>query len=287
MTDSNFLYFNPTKVIPSFGLPNVGSICHFNSLYQSLMSCTSLIEKMPDNKMGSGMLKCLEDNNSILLSDVLRKSVESRKDIVKFTYGQQSASEGLVLILEQLGSKIEILFRNRTMKTIFCQDCNVSELSPSVMTPVSMMKSEEFILDIHNTYSGSIEDYVNFLISNLDTIRDYRCPKCGSNKQKIIKSRLVMVPEILIFLIKKYDNNRNVLETKTKFTEFLNIKKIKYMAVAYIQHTGSLSGGHYYAVCLRKSGGRLQWMTLNDGSVSAADFSPDKNTYLIFYHVYK
>jgi len=284
MTDSNFSYFNPTKVIPSFGLPNVGSICHFNSLYQSFMSCTSLIEKMPDNKMGSGMLKCLKDNNSIQLSDFLRKSVEARKDIVKFTYGQQSASEGLVLMLEQLGSQIEILFRNRTMKTIFCQNCSFGKPTP---IPVSTMKSEEFILDIHNTYSGSIEDYVNFLISNEDTIQDYRCPKCESSKQKIIKSRLVMIPEILIFLTKKYDNYRNVLETKTKFTEFLNIKKIKYMAVAYIQHTGSLSGGHYYAVCLRKSGDRLQWMTLNDGSVSATDFSPDKNTYMIFYHVYK
>lgn len=282
---SKFRYFNSKRVIGPFGLPNVGSICHFNSMFQSLMSCTSLVEKIPDNPLGRGVVKCLKDNNSIELSELLRKLVMHRKDHVKFTYGQQSASEGLILMLEQLGPSIDILFKNRTKVMIFC-DCKKS-LSLSEKESVSSKNSEEFLLCIPTDYKGDINKYITFLRKNTEELSDFICPKCKSKQPKTIRSSLVMIPEILVFLSKKYNNQRQVTSTQTQFAEFIEIEKIKYRAVAYIQHMGSLSGGHYFAVCLRKSGENLNWYTLNDTSVSGATFAPDQNTYMVFYHVYQ
>ena len=98
-----------------------------------------------------------------------------------------------------------------------------------------------------------------------------------------------MIPEILPIIFKKYDNKMKKLEVKTLFPEKLEFtasggkKKLVYKLVAQCEHSGTLNGGHYYAIGLRKDG----WKLLNDSFVTDGTPGPTNNTYMVFYHFEK
>jgi ubiquitin C-terminal hydrolase len=93
-----------------------------------------------------------------------------------------------------------------------------------------------------------------------------------------------MVPEILPIVFKKYMN-----KSITPFPATLEFvsngiqTKLIYKLVAQSEHSGNMMGGHYWAICQRKS----DWQTLNDLSVSSGQAGPTINTYMIFYHYAK
>jgi ubiquitin C-terminal hydrolase len=57
-------------------------------------------------------------------------------------------------------------------------------------------------------------------------------------------------------------------------------KKYIYKLVAQSEHSGSMAGGHYWAICDRKDG----WKVLNDSRVENHSAGPTENTYIIFYN---
>jgi ubiquitin C-terminal hydrolase len=95
-----------------------------------------------------------------------------------------------------------------------------------------------------------------------------------------------MVPEILVVMSKKYDSEHK-LNIYTDFPEVMefkgnaNNKNMRYEAVAQIEHSGDLNGGHYWAICKRKGG----WFEINDMTVTPSQFQPSVNTYIVLYHL--
>jgi ubiquitin C-terminal hydrolase len=114
----------------------------------------------------------------------------------------------------------------------------------------------------------------------------YICPECKKDGEKYKISYLLMVPEVLVILSKKYTVDRK-LHINTEFPKTLEFagltsdSKLKYEAVSQIEHSGNLDSGHYWSISRRNDG----WYKLNDNSVTKAEFKPTENTYIVFYHL--
>lgn len=324
----SLISYNPSVELPAFGLINTGVICYFNSVVQSMLSCTSFIEVIKNYQHKKEyiknpiLLKLIEiieltDEWIVLSGD---ESQEQRKNDIAdllhnispsiwremvmflcrknkqpvrgFLNGQQCAREGYHCLMESLDafSDIQNLFIHRYNSLVRCFKCdewvsdkecvyNLFEVQPDLHTPqVDQFKCYD--LDLY-TKGQSMNE---FLQKQPGYVEDFICPKCKNTDIKYNVNYLVMAPEILVVLSKKYTAGRKL----DVFTDFPNHMEfagssgvLKYEAVSQIEHVGGLNGGHYWAISKRKDG----WFQLNDMCVSASQFCPTNNTYMVFYHL--
>src|SRR5690348_4653377 len=89
------------------GLVNSGNFCYLNALYQSLLSCTSIIN----------VLQKYENNTNNLVS--LFQEINNINP--KFTIGQQCADEALTLFLDL--AKLQPHFLVRYQTELHCPSC--------------------------------------------------------------------------------------------------------------------------------------------------------------------
>jgi len=261
---------NPIFLPDSFSLVNTGSICYFNSLLQALASCTSLLnisfqDKTKTEYMFRKFVEQVKDNkiDSNISSEILKALQE---DIPYFGQGQESASEAFTLLINTINNPILTnLFLNRSKYTIQCLYCNYTT-----------KEIHDYSIVLNMFHSDTITNE-NLLIQK-NIINDYKCDNCG--KQKILKTiRLTMLPEIIfitfnIYYIKKIHN----------FPIFIHLSKsnLHYKLVSQIEHSGNLSGGHYWAKVLRKNS---TYYLCNDSFYEKTDIKPSANTYIILYHL--
>ena len=277
--------FNANIINYPNGLTNfTGYHCYWNSCVQSLLTCTSLIEMLHSHSVFNMEDFILElhgnkyDRADKLFKFVIGKMLHVYKDrdiVINFVNGQQCAYEALLHILSiiELSKPLHYLFKHRYSQKISCLQCNAYSLSKQ--------SSVIFQLDNDANIADIIEKKINI---------DFSCDKC--NHTKAIKHiRLTYIPEILIVVSKRFtwndEQKASILPNKIKFPEILNVKnKYNYKAIAYINHYGTLNGGHYTSTCLRRNpSGSISWYLCNDSSVSPAQFLPDESTYIMFYHV--
>lgn len=292
--------YDANYAVQPFGLRNMGATCYFNALLQSLISCTSFNKVMLENnfknplaKLCSEFLKAVKNNNpnvgeySPNIWNVMFNLIKSRNDLVKFGYGQQDSHEGYLLFLEALGclepykelSQVQILFEHRYNRYTYCGVCRKF---------VSKVAEENVEISVQSNLkhpdgdNKSKVDLNELVAAQKNIVNDYKCEKCQSTKKKIRVERITMVPEILVIISKKYTADGKRKENIfTDFPEVLKFGNNEYRAVAQIEHSGGMGGGHYWAVCKRKDG----WYNLNDSSYKPDKFSPTNNTYVVFYHV--
>jgi ubiquitin C-terminal hydrolase len=314
-----------SKFVPDpFGFINLGSTCYFNALLQCIISCPSFIRVLIKNKdvdeyqkneVVISLIKMSDIMNDInipknekeiffknlaptIWKTVFEKAI-LRQDKIKFTPGQECAGEGFDLFLDSLDglSEIQNLFMHRYQTLIFCQDCNKwvvnKECEYSIFTvPPSLISPQHprfQAIDPHYNLTRSLEDFLKKQNGYVDS--DTKCPECKKKQSMFQTTRLLMIPEILVVLSKKYDTTgRRKTNTITNFPNELNFSgkgddektiPMEYKAVAQIEHMGHIGGGHYTCNAMRKNG---KWYNLNDTSVSDGEFKPTSNTYLVFYH---
>ena len=216
---------------------------------------------------------------------------KNKMNIGEFMVGQQCAREGFHCLMDAMENfdSIQNIFLHRYKNMIHCFDCNkwVSSVESmySLFEVQPDLKTEQ--LDRFKKYEiEQTQDMNKFLTKQTGYVdKFYICPKCKKDGEKYNINCLVMVPEVLVVLSKKYVVGRK-LDVHTNFPKKLEFKgkgesKLTYEAVSQIEHSGGLNGGHYWAVSRRNDG----WYTLNDNSVSKSEFSPTKNTYIVFYHI--
>ncbi len=317
--------------LPAFGLRNTGVICYFNSVLQSVLSCTSFIEAIkkldPQNVKNPIMLKFIgiikltdklvenkeqenkeqenkeQENSDITTAlqnispTIWREMVvflcrKNKTDYRTFLSGQQCAREGFHCLMDSLDSfnVVQNLFIHRYRSLVRCFKCDdwvsdkecvysLFEVQPDLKTP-QIDQFKGYDLDLYTKGQTMNE----FLQKQPGYIEDFNCPKCKDRSVKYSVRYLVMAPEILVVLSKKYVAGRK-LDVYTEFPEHMEFSSadgaLKYTAVAQIEHAGGLNGGHYWASCKRRGG----WKTLNDTGVSEGGFKPTNNTYMVFYHL--
>jgi Zn finger protein HypA/HybF involved in hydrogenase expression len=219
--------------------------------------------------------------------EILHMYAKTREDNVAFDLSQNCANEGLMMFFDLLEDckSILSLFTHRYSSRIKCVE--------DACLHIHTTKDECTINDI-TSFDKNKRD-LETVIKTLPTeiIEGFACPKCGSKTPKIKTTQLVMIPEIMIVLIKRYtfDNVGNSVQktgTDVSFPEDLSFegveKNLDYKAVAVINHIGGGSGGHYYAHCKRREN---KWYTFNDTQISELTGFPTTlpNASMVFYHL--
>jgi ubiquitin C-terminal hydrolase len=297
--------FNTRRLPQPTGFRNIGFTCYYNSLIQSLMSCSSfvdLIAQPRDDKFLSALHNTIADPTtipyswSILMQSIVKKSPNN----AYFTNGQQCAAELYTLLLDVIDQEEDIqeLFTYRRQNEIFCPECkkiysSVTETNNLFDLPLNNGNVKDQSSDVPCSTSSTSKNcntVESFLLRhNSDVDANAVCTLCHSKGPKKKTSRLRLAPEILFINVKQYRCQKQCekIYESIKFQEWMEFdstKKLKYRAVAYIQHYGSIGGGHYTAVALRPDQNTTAWYHFDDQSVSAASFAPDDNTYCILYH---
>jgi len=299
--------FNPDELPPPRGLPNFGATCYLNSLMQSLVACTPLVstlrhyaaaEHYAKNPLAVALLNFFNSYEQGAGVELAIRNVyhalltisRGRKDAVKFDSGQQDANEGLVLMLDLFDdylSECALLFKHRTCTTTICVNCQhksqkvAINMCFDVQADLKSEQHESFAL-IDENYGKSIP--IGDFLYRQNTYNDgFTCPKCSSKDTKYQTVVLTMVPEILPIVLKKYSKKIN-----TPFPEQLTFKSrtnttLTYTLVSQCEHSGTMSGGHYWAISKRRVGDSVSDYVLNDSSAGPGELGPTPNSYLLFY----
>lgn len=193
--------------VAPFALNNPGSICHFNSLLQALASCPSLIkavlnnqdylEKTATGKAFANFVKAMASEKgaknkadeginflSYTVLGALMKDLRNRRPSVKFGSNQESASEGLVLLLDMMEppreddekyeeSPISQLFQRRTVILRKCTECKkITSKEVDYNVQINMFSDE---IDQISTK----QQFTKFFLEKTDFVSDCLCANCN------------------------------------------------------------------------------------------------------------
>ena len=265
--------------LPPRGLHNNGIICFLNSLLQALMSCTSLTDIVlnTDTTHPIGILykKMLADaiagNRIDYYSEILINAISTtlNKKNVIFGNMQEDCFECLTYMLDILNDNtVTRLFEHRYELNIQCCACH--NIVRKEDTSIAMIVQKSDTTDIYNSIRRQYP-----LIDN------YRCSSCGDMDHMRYVRALRMLPEILILILDKYNEKWNSDFPHELEFPSTNGNKLRFSIIAQIHHSGSISGGHYWATCKRQNG----IYTFNDDTVHADSFKPTRETYMLWYHI--
>ena len=313
-------YDEKLELLP-FGFRNLGSTCYFNALLQAMLSCTSFTKKilqinrsqLHNNSIVALFTELIGSTNTLSERKSLGHDVtndektlheyspkiwhtmvnmicqKNKIPVRSFMMGQQCVGEGFHHILDTMENfqQIQNLFLHRYKSIIRCFNCNkwVSDVENvySLFEVEPDLKIEQ--IEKFQKYHLEAADMNEFLSKKSSYVDEaFVCPSCKERGEKYRMDILVMIPEILVVMSKKYTVGGK-LDIYTDFPKRLEFKGLggdmKYEAVAQIEHSGGINGGHYWSICRRKNG----WYNINDMSVHSAQFQPTKKTYIVFYHL--
>ena len=127
----------------------------------------------------------------------------------------------------------------------------------------------------------------------LDENNKWTCDKCSKKVCSHKKTMLFKSSDVLIILLKRYDSNMRKKNNFIKYPLNLNLEKYNknygtkksniYSLNGFCIHSGSLGGGHYYAVS--KNNLNQNWYEYNDTNVNKIQIENVINytPYLFFY----
>lgn len=312
--------FNSKFTTTIFGLQNNGSICWFNALIQSLLSLSSfnqrLIElfiktdKNDENHFGIALAKFVyKFSNFNSANDNVDRSKYSTENIINILklfviemrtkskngnttiseYGQQSASEGFIQLIDCLETKntkildsIFGLFNIRYQFSIECDNCN---------DIVSINRDNSCHLEMFGNLNLDTEEkFSDYIYTHHSLLENYRCEKCNQVMKEVNQAeKLRMVRDVIVILFNKYYVKKNIWYPQTLTFQNNSGGAFKYRLISTIEHSGGLNGGHYWARCARKSPSNdsFDYYSFNDETVNRIkELTPTINTYMLFYHLY-
>ena len=330
-------YYDPKFVPPPFRLQNSGSqICHLNSLLQVLVGCSSFVKAVLANEKllsrtrtgkeiyafittfvnEKGMKNNFQDTIGGFSQRVIQALVsdlKEKREWINFGNAQESASEGLILLLDMMDadngeveSPITRLFTHRFSCEMYCKTCKI----PVSTTIDTSCQFNLFYYDRLKVFPSNPKTFSDEMRRYVDLTEDYRCEKCEEVRidqymregmppqeavQKVAKNpirktgyrlyKLVMTPEIIICLFNAY--GVNVQRRARYFPNYLEYPAknggiLIYRLVGQIEHSGNLHGGHYVARSLRQG---TVWLFNDSSTPIKTTFSSIPGTYILAYHV--
>jgi ubiquitin C-terminal hydrolase len=257
------LKMNSNKLLPTknIGFINTGTICYFNSLLQTLISCPSF------NKYCAEHIKEIispqaESNYNILL---LRSFLQNYKSTFNFGTSQECADECFKLLIEHFNA--ESIFMIEYSQKGICFNCRGISTLP--------ITTNNHILIDNNT---TIQEHI---YEHNEIVEDYKCPHCKKKNNMLIRKYLNKSSDVIMLLFNKYYKKFSSDIPKKLVFLSASKKKIKYELVSIIYHYGTKNGGHYTATCLRDD-----IYNFNDLTITKSSFNDNlENAYMAFYHI--
>jgi ubiquitin C-terminal hydrolase len=193
------------------------------------------------------------------------------------------------------------LYQGKIKDYVKCVECNTESARVDVFLDIQLsIKSyiDEFNYNLYDSIEKALSSYIEPEI--LDGNNKYYCEKC----KKLCKAHKGIIfeqfPYILCLQLKRFDFDyktmmRIKLNNKVTFPERIDIKpyldestclnnqdlKTEYELFSIMIHSGSSSGGHYYAYV--KDFLTEQWYNFNDERVTRLDPNDIKKAYGVSY----
>ncbi len=297
-----------------FGLYNNSVLCYFNSLIQTLLSCTSITEYLLENKenfKNNSFLKIyikliekykdiktdnytIENMNLLLFSNFLKKLKQKK---INFGFDQEDSGELLLLLLEVINDKyIYNLFMHKYRCNIYCRDCkNMINISNDVNTFFEMNIDEINNNFLKSEIDCNLDNLNKYVRNNYSELENYKCNNCHVYDDCIKINRLILTPTIIIINLNKYSKKGEYtypLQLIFKNKKQQNI--YYYNLISTINHSGNQNFGHYVTKTIRKKiedskseDFKSDIYLLNDTSYEVSNFDSNLNVYLLFYHFVK
>lgn len=173
-------------------------------------------------------------------------------------------------------------FYSRLISSTVCPDCEYSTNNHEPLSTITLTLDNNF-----KTIYDSLDEYIEE--KSLDSDNQWKCDKCKNMvcpKKKVLFWEL---SDVIILCIKQFRNGRKI-NHHLDFPEFLDMKKycinnnnVKYSLSGICIHSGSLNGGHYYAMCKNYKDGL--WNIHNDSSVQSTTIENvlKENPYCLVY----
>lgn len=288
------------------GLQNTGVICYFNSMLQCLLSCTSFVQLFRTNEEINSRNELCKRLYELMQYDgeqpypsaqvwmAFIQQLRLRKMLPPQFSGQNDVQESLTLFLDCLNSpEIDTLFESRYSHSIYCLECKRST-SYKILNEGTERETREdridenFFIALQKSEIG--EDFVRGLRTQIKPLGDddLKCTLCTKRGKKFERKELIMVPEIIIVVFKKYINVKENGRWTTKyqnwtaeFPDTFSIGSFNYRLIAQNEHSGSMGSGHYWAK-IRRAGKTLE---ANDTQLRNSEMGPTSNTYMAWYHI--
>ena len=310
-----YMFYDEKYVMPSLGLNNIGNICWFNSLLQSLFSLSAFNQRMielddeshfDNNKLAQKYVEFLRKYLPIFNAKsvkIIDQSISAKilcefhneliKNKIKLNINdQEGAANGLILFFQMLNSKLidEVMF-SKCEQTIQCANCKQLASYFEDFSPV---------INIYiNRKFENKEDFRRYIKRYAEPIDEYNCEKCGKKSKFTSQTplfrtyELKRLREIIIITFRKYTSQRFYPNNIAFLSK--DRKMLRYKLVSEIIHNGYYntnshqSSGHYWNNSLRcDTDNKVGWFRHNDSTVHKlnVDPTPTNQTHIIFYHLY-
>lgn len=291
--------YDPAYSVEAFGLVNFGATCWFNAITQAILSIPALFETIGDIDNSNEFITAFCDLYD--LTDKIRDPGALYRELMRygrgvgtginlrFGNGQEDAYEGFISMITAFNNtKIESLFKHRYKKLLRCIQCE--------NTSITTHESNVFIIHRDDFPHEKITDLSEYLLKHVNKIADFHCDKCNTHGALQLEV-LCRIPAVLIVVDQtKYLNHDSLIEwPKSVVVPVLNHEKLTYKIVATVEHSGSLSGGHYWTNAIRghvdvdkflRDDYATNATMLNDTSVTPLPrLGITNTTYMVIYHV--
>ena len=246
--------------------------------------------------------KSLISNSTINILKALIIDLRERRPSIQFGRGQESAHEVFILLLDMMEpienldgdqsetssiissikSPITKLFLHKCEWNTCCLKCSNTiskKIDYGVIFDMHHIDSQENInyvkasLDITggNSSINSPQAFSKLIKQHISPLEGFMCPQCNTDDQIYRIYNLRRIPEIVFCSFNIYFQQGRRIRYFPPNLEFdaPNNKKMNFKLIGQIEHSGSLSGGHYWAKGLRNDNIVYD---LNDLNVSPSAF---------------
>nr|XP_040038928.1 ubiquitin carboxyl-terminal hydrolase 47-like isoform X2 [Gasterosteus aculeatus aculeatus] len=266
-----FCFVQGTRSV-HYGLYNQGATCYLNSVLQVLSMTTEIHDRL---ESGS---KTTDDELKTLFK-YLKEATGRTEDItesleVENVHLQGDAADCLVRILRKISPRASEVFKGERTDAIKC--CKGHTINEDIDPFWYLSLSLEDTSDPSTAHSVEKGFERIFRSRVLDGDAVY-CNVCGEETKATCESEMVSYPQILSLLIKRFilDNNTKSHFKSNRCVDVprkLQRNHMKYEVYAVVNHTGSVSGGHYTASVLSHEDGA--WYEFDDANVYKIEEQP-------------